>query len=174
MQMTFMAPTAMVNELHVLRQDDRLLRHSVLKHKPFWKEEVIDNQLWSYLVDGGAVPWDEAQEGNLESQSTSKAGWEDAADIDEYYDPELEFAADELDEPDQDTEEAGASGELSDTPRKANTAEDSNGGRHAIASDDDQQGAYEALLKWRMDFKNRQRRRTRTAVDEDDEDGKDG
>eukprot|EP00243_Klebsormidium_subtile_P004156 TRINITY_DN17941_c0_g1_i1.p1 TRINITY_DN17941_c0_g1~~TRINITY_DN17941_c0_g1_i1.p1 ORF type:complete len:230 (-),score=35.53 TRINITY_DN17941_c0_g1_i1:54-743(-) len=163
MQMTFMAPTAMVNELHVLQQDDRLLRHSVLKHKPFWKEEVIDNQLWSYLVNKGSDTWDEGHEGEIPPASTSEErdnfeGFEDNDD------PDLEFAADELDETDLDSDEPEASGEFSDT------AEDRIGGRHASASDDDQQGAYEALLKWRMEFKNRQRRRTRTAVDEDGKD----
>lgn len=153
MQMTFMAPTAMVDELQVLQQDDRLLRHTVLKHKPFWKEEVIDNQLWTQVLDMQAPFSDES--GEVEASIDMGADER----LQEMEDEDLEFAADEVDLADLEFEEP----EGRSSTRRVSKLGELARGRRVEASSDERRAANDALEKWRMMFRERQRNRSRTA-----------
>lgn len=192
MQMTFMAPTPIVEELHVLQQDDRLLRHTVLKHKPFWKEEVVDNQAWARSMTEATAAKATEFEGDeelppIEDDEDDEDDENDDEDFSED-DDDIEFVADELDATVEPLEVPSSSrrqyGALSPEeaygrPRVSGRGRGS--GRGSRTVDDLDEGhqsrgpggspeANDALEKWRSMFRARQNQRRRGSRADDDDD----
>jgi hypothetical protein len=191
MQMTFMAPTPIVEELHVLQQDDRLLRHTVLKHKPFWKEEVVDNQAWARSMTEATAAKATEFEGDeelppLEDDEDDEDDEEDISEDDD--DDDIEFVADELDAtveplevpsssrrrygamaPEEAYGRPGVSGRGRGSGRSSRTMDDLDEG-HRSRGPGGSPEANDALEKWRSMFKARQNQRRRGSRADDDDD----